>query len=245
MSTTNTTTGSNASSLQFNPLAQNIYNQLVGGGGNILGQYMNNPFGNPFYQMGAAQSQKGAQAAGANNMAALGQNALVSGLTGQAGAGFLGAQKAQTGRANQAMSSQANVANVMNALNRQMSAAGTGLSFSPQLTGQSGQFSQQSMLSGLGTWLPQLMATGLGAATGGLGATGATAASSGGPLNLSTTPSLSGLTSPFSSGTSGLANPFSGFASSNWAPGFSGLNTGLSTSGLPNPYTASMMTGIS
>lgn len=236
MSTTQNVTGTNASNLQFNPLAQNIYNQLVGGGGNILGQYMNNPFGNPFYQMGAAQSQKGAQAAGANNMAALGQNALVSGLTGQAGAGFLGAQKAQTGRANQAMSSQANVSNVLSALQRQMSAAGTGLSFSPQLTGQSGSFSQKSYPSGLGTWLPQVLSGALGAGIRGLG----------GLLGGSNPTSGMGLPGQSSSQLLGsLQNGGILPSQSNWAPGFSGINTGggVDIGGLGNPFTALMASG--
>jgi hypothetical protein len=166
MGTTNTTTGSNQSNLQFNPLAQSTYNNLVGGAGSVLGGYINSPFGNSAYRLGASQSQQGAQQAGANNMAALQQNMLTSGIGGQAGAGFKQAQLAQTGRANQAMSSQANVQNVMQALSRQMSAAGTGLSFSPQLTGQSGNFNQQSSMQGLGTWLPQLLSGGLGAGLG-------------------------------------------------------------------------------
>jgi hypothetical protein len=168
MSTTNTTQGSNTSTLQFNPIAQGIYNQLIQGGGKVLGDYMNAPLSNPYYNLGAAQSQRGAQQAGQNNIAALGQNMLTSGISGQAGAGFKQAQLAQTGRANQAMSSQANVSNVLAALQRQMAAAGTGLSFSPQLTGQTGNFNQSQTQSGLGTWLPQLLSAAGGAAMGGL-----------------------------------------------------------------------------
>lgn len=170
MSTTNETTGSN--SLQFNPIAQGVYDQLIKGGGNVLSGYMNSPLSNPAYNLGAAQSQKGAQQAGANNMASLNQNMLTSGMSGQAGAGFKQAQMAQTGRANQAMSSQANVSNVLAALQRQMTAAGTGLSFSPQLTGSTSKQTQTQ--SGLGTWLPQLLSgiagAGMGAMTGGMSA---------------------------------------------------------------------------
>lgn len=166
MSTTQNTSGSNT--LQFNPISQNLYNTLTSGAGNILSGYMNNPFSNPAYQMGAAQSQKGAQQAGANNISALMQSMRTSGIGGQAGAGFKASQLAQTGRANQAMSSQANVSNVLAALQRQMSAAGTGLSYSPQLTGSNSMSKQWQ--SGLGTWLPQALGAGLGALTGGLGA---------------------------------------------------------------------------
>lgn len=172
MGTTNNTSGSNSSTLQFNPISQGIYNSMTKGAGNVMNGYINSPFSNPFYNMGAAQSQKGAQAAGANNMAALNQSQLVNGMGGQAGAGFMNAQRAQTGRANQAMSSQANQSNIFAALQRQMQAAGTGLSYSPQLTGQSGNFSQTSSTGGLGSWLPQVMGAGLSmagmAASGGM-----------------------------------------------------------------------------
>lgn len=210
MGTTNTTTGSNTSSLNFNPLAQQTYNNLVGSGGNVLQGYINNPFSNAMYTMGAGQSQAGAQAAGANNMAALNQNQLAMGLGGQAGQGFMAAQRAQTGRANQAMMSQANVSNVLSALQRQMAAAGTGMSFSPQLTGQSGNFSQQSTQGGLGSWLPQLLSGGLSAGMGlagmmggGLGS-GANAASA----TSSALGGLGGVMSPSTWGTitgSGMA----------------------------------------
>lgn len=168
MGTTNTTTGSNTSTLNFNPAAQSAYNQFIGSGSSNLLGFMNNPFGNATYQMGAGQSQKGAQQAGQNNINALLQSMTTQGLGGQAGQGWLAAQGAQTGRANQAISSQANISNVMAALQRQMQATGMGLSFSPQLTGQSGNFNQTQSTSGLGTWLPQLLGAGLSAFTGGM-----------------------------------------------------------------------------
>jgi hypothetical protein len=227
MSTTNTTTGNNSSSLTFNPNSQTLYNMLTQGGGGVLSGYMNNPFGNPAYTMGAAQSQAGAQQAGANNMAALNQNALTNGLTGQAGAGFMAAQKAQTGRANQAMSSQANVQNIMAALSRQMSAAGTGLSFSPQLTGQTGNFSQASTMSGLGTWLPQLLGSAGGAALG--------AATMGGPKAASAAAGMAaggggGATNPFMpSGQYYPTPPMAGMGSS----GLAGMTMSGGNSNLP------------
>lgn len=171
MGTKQQTTGSNTSNLQFNPMAQSAYNQLVGGGSKVLQGYINNPFGNSMYTLGAQASQRGAQQQGANNMAALNQNQLAQGMSGNAGAGWLAAQKAQTGRANASMSSQANIANVMSALQRQMQATGMGMSFSPQLTGQTGNFQQTQQTSGLGTWLPQLagglMSGAMGMMTGG------------------------------------------------------------------------------
>ena len=232
MPTTNTTSGSNTSTLSFNPAAQQTYNQLMGSAGSQLTGYINSPFNNPQYNIGAGQSQKGAQQGGANNMQALQQLMRTSGLTGQAGAGFNAAQQAKTGRANQSMSSQANIQNIMSAMQRQQSAIGTGLSFSPQLTGQSGNFNQQQSTGGLGSWLPQLMGglmgAGLGAATGGSSGfgSGAGAAAS----------MPSGLSSMMSPGTFGGITGMAGMAPgglANMMPGGGGQTA-------PNPF-ASMM----
>lgn len=242
MGTSTNTSGSNQSNLQFNPIAQGVYNNLVQGGGNVLGGYMNNPFGNAFYQMGAGQSQKGAQQAGANNMAALNQNQLAQGLGGQAGQGYLSALRSQTGRANQSMMSQANISNVLAALQRQMTAAGTGLSFSPQLTGQTGSFKQQQTTGGLGTWLPQvaggLLGAGMGAMTGGLSSAlgGAMGGGGGGASAAMSTPfaggmgmpssAFSGFPSSIMSGAGGqmpsLMNPLNPFGSALMSQGFGG-----------------------
>lgn len=166
MGTTTKTSGSNTSSLQFNPQAQSMYNSLISSGGKQLQGYINNPFGNAMYQMGAGQSQRAAQQAGANNMGALNQNQLVQGLGGNAGAGFMNAMRSQTGRSNASMTSQAATSNVLAALQRQMAATGMGMSFSPQLTGQSGSFNQTQSTGGLGTWLPQVMGAAMGGLTG-------------------------------------------------------------------------------
>lgn len=230
MPTTNTTTGSNTSNLQFNPTAQSIYNQLISGGGNVLSGYMNNPFGNAAYTQGAQASQKGAQQAGGNNMQALMQNMLTSGIGGQAGNAFKGAQLAQTGRANSAMSSQANIQNVQQALQRQMAAAGTGLSFSPQLTGSSGTFSQNSSMGGLGTWLPQLLSAAggaaLGGATGGASSLFAPYTAGTGPNNVG---SVNGTPNPALGNYGGMAGaPSSGLA------GMLPAGSGPQTPAMPN-----------
>lgn len=218
MSTTNTTSGSNQSSLQFNPAAQQQYNNLVTSGGNQLQGMINNPFGNALYSMGAAASQKGAAQQGQNNMGVLNQNQKTQGLGGQAGAGWLAAQKAMTGRANASMMSQANVSNVMNALQRQMAATGMGMSFAPQLTGQSGNFSQTQSTGGLGTWLPQVAGMALGGLTGGLSsglgaAMTQTGAGSGG-----------GYAAPSTTQGGGIAGPGSSFTGFGMAPPSAGLN---------------------
>ena len=231
MSTTQTTSGTNSSNLSFNPTAESMYNQLISGGGNVLSGYINNPFGNSAYTMGAQQSQAGAQQAGQNNMNSLMQNMKTSGLSGQGGAGFKQAQMAQTGRANQSMSSQANIQNVMQALQRQMQASATGLSFSPQLTGQSGQFSQQQSSSGLGTWLPQLLGAGLS-----LGTMGSTAGASagGGASAMSQVPSFG--SGPNSNFMNSLNNPFqmAGMGSSSF------MGSGGGNSYAPSPLLAGM-----
>jgi len=160
MSTTTQTTGSNTSNLQFNPQAQAMYNQLISGAGNVLGGYTNKPFSGGMFNLGAAQNQKGAQGAGQNIMQALGaqQNPAQAGNAGQ---GFMANQKATGGRVTSNMSSQANQANIMQAFNRQMGSIGTGMSFSPQVTGQTGNFSQTGSMGGFGSWgMPLISAIG-------------------------------------------------------------------------------------
>jgi hypothetical protein len=176
------TSSSNTSNATFNPTSLNAYNSLIGSGSNVLNSYMNNPFGNSMYTFGQQQTQKGAQQLGQQNMATLLQNQKISGLTGKAGAGWLASQQAQTGRANQAMRSQGNISNIMAALQRQMGAAGLGMSFSPLMTGQSSTGQSSTSTGGLGTWLPQALGAGLGIASmfSGAGAAGGLASMMGG-----------------------------------------------------------------
>lgn len=172
--TTTDTKADSSSQLQYDPGALGLYGNLTRSGGQQLSQMMNQPFSNPLYQMGLGQSQAGATAAGNQAMQMLGNNQKVSGLSGNAGQGWLAAQKGRTGRSNLSMMSGANTSNVMAALQRQLQATGMGMAFQPLMTGEKGKSnsltSQQQ--SGLGTWLPQLLSAGLGAATGGLGAMG-------------------------------------------------------------------------
>lgn len=169
MPTQQNTDSSNQSSLQFNPLAQSAYNSMIGSGSNVLSGYMNSPLTNPMYQLGSAASQKGAAQGGNNNMQALLQMMKTSGIGGQAGQGFMAGQQAQMGRANQSAMSQANLGNIQSAFGRQMAATGMGMSFSPQMTGQSGTSNSQTSTGGLGTWLPQLLGSAAGMAMGGMG----------------------------------------------------------------------------
>lgn len=224
MSTQNQTDSSNQSTMQFNPLAQSTYNDLIGAGGKQLLGDIKNPFGNPLYQLGLGQSMKGASQGAANNQGVLQSIMKTSGMGGTAGQGFQAGQQTQMGRANQSMFSQANLGNIMSAMQRQMAATGMGMSFSPQMTGQSGTSSSTQTTSGLGTWLPQLLSSaagmGMGALTGGMSKAMNPDSSGGGGG------SFMGSTA---AGTFPNGSPFSGFTPQ------SGL------SGAPvNPFSASM-----
>ncbi len=197
MSTKTQTNQSSSSALNYDPSSLSLYKNLTGAGGKVLSGYMNNPFGNPAYTMGLQQSVRGATQAGANNMQALTQRMKASGLTGQAGAGFLQAQGAQQGRANQSLLSQANIANVMAAMQRQLGATGMGMSYSPLMTGENSQGQSTTTKSGLGTWLPQLI---------GAGVSGLMAAGTGG-ASLAMGPAMSAVTGDMSGGS----NPLGGY----------------------------------
>lgn len=222
MPTQQQTNSSSSTGMQFDPGSMSTYQNLTGSGGKVLSNYINNPFSNPMYTFGQQQTQKGSQMLGQQNMNVLQQMMKTSGMTGKAGAGWLGAQTAQTGRANQSMRSQGNISNIMQALQRQMGATGMGMSFSPLMTGQSSTGSQTSTTSGTGTWLPQLIGAGMGAAM--MGMSGGAGGASGGP----SASDVRGL--PASSGF-GLGNSF---------PGFSGIG-GLGSAMPPNPFAAGMM----
>src|SRR5579884_3358372 len=176
MSKKTTTTSNNQSSLQYDPGSLANYQKLTGGATNTLLGYMNNPMGNPLFNLGSQFAQRGAAQQGQNNINALTQNMLTSGLGGNAGAGFKMAQLAKMGRSNASMMSQANLGNIMNAFQRQLGAAGMGLSFNPLMTGTTSSGTETQKQSGLGTWLPQLLSTGMGMAmapfTGGASAMG-------------------------------------------------------------------------
>jgi hypothetical protein len=187
MSTKNETDSQNT--LNYDPASLALYKKLTQGGGNVLSQYMNNPFGNAWYNLGLGQSMRGATQLGQQNINALTNNMRVSGIGGGAGNAFQQAMMSNIGRGNQALRSQANMGNVFQALQRQMQATGMGMSFNPLLTGETGKSTQTQ--SGLGTWLPQLIGTLGGAAMGafGGGAMGAGAMpgmpKTGGPMSVS------------------------------------------------------------
>lgn len=213
MSTKQETDSTNT--LNYDPTALAQYQKLISGGSNVLSQYINNPFGNQFYQMGLGQSMAGANQLGQQNINSLTNNMKVSGIGGNSGNAYQQAMMSNIGRGNQSLRSQANIQNVMQAFQRQMTATGMGMSFSPLLTGQKGQTTQTQ--SGLGTWLPQLLGAlggaGMSALTGGMG--GAAGAAT---------------------GSFNLPSRASGGVGS--MPGFG--PTGFGSIGLPNPSGPSM-----
>lgn len=166
---TKTTTDSN-NTLNYDSASKNIYSQLTGAGSNVLLDYIKNPLNNSSYNLGLGQSMRGATSLGNQNIQSMLNNMKLSGIGGGAGNAFQQAMMGNIGRGNQSLRSQANLGNVFQALNRQMTATGMGMSFSPLLTGESGHSTQQT--GGLGTWLPQLLGTlggaAMGAATGGM-----------------------------------------------------------------------------
>lgn len=201
--------------MHFNPVAQQSYNSLVGSGTKVLNDQMNNPFGNAMYKMGLGASQQGATQQGNNNMSALQQMMRTSGIGGNSGNAFQMAQQGKIGRSNASMMSQANTSNVQGALQRQLTATGMGMSFSPQLTGSSATQTQ----SGLGTWLPQL-----------LGAAGSAAMgfATGGASTLA-----QGASKTATSIGQGVSSPFTG-----------GFGIGSGVNGMaPNPMLSSMYGG--
>lgn len=163
MSQKQSTSSSSSNTLNYDPSSLQNYQSLTGSGSGVLNGYMNNPFGNPAYQMGLGQSQKSATAMGNNAQQALQQNMKVSGMGGQAGNAFQQAMTLKQGRANLANRAQASTQNVQGALGRQMQATGMGMSFNPLMTGSSGTSNSTQTTGGLGSWLPQLLGAGAGA----------------------------------------------------------------------------------
>jgi hypothetical protein len=195
------------STLKFDPASKGIYDLLTKAGSGQLLQQIQNPFGNPAYQLGLGQSQKAAGQAGQNLMKTLQQNQKVSGLFGNGGNAFQMAQQGKIGRTTAGLQSNANIQNIMNAFARQQGSIAQAMSFNPLMTGEKSNSQQTQTTSGVGSWLPQVagmaMQAGLGMATGGASmafpgmSPGAISASFGGPgqaaTNMSTNSFIPGL----------------------------------------------------
>lgn len=166
--TTTKSDQNSSNTLNYDSKSKGLYDQLSGGAGSYLQGLIQNPFGNPAFNLGAGASAKGAAQQGSNNMQALMSQMRTSGFGGKAGNAFQMAQTGRMGRANSGMSSNANLQNIFQALSRQQGAAGQAMAFQPLLTGESGKMSgtQTQTSGGLGSWLPQLIGAGLGVAGG-------------------------------------------------------------------------------
>lgn len=176
------------------------YQGLQGPLAQMLTGYMQNPFGNPFFQtqqqMGTRQAQNLGQTATSGLLKNMTSSGMFGGASSPAGLEMLQNQA----RANTGL--QANLGflqPVQNALGMQQFAGGLANSYRPLQTGQ--QTTQST--SGLGTWLPQVAGMGLSALMGmpGLGGGGSNIWS---PSNTSGTLPINN-TNPFA-GTGGPTN---------------------------------------
>lgn len=160
------TTHKTSQQAQFDPASMALFGQLTNSLGPMLTGYMQNPFGNPFFQTQSQMGTRQAQQLGGTQMSNLTRNLTGSGLLGGASSPAGLEMLQNQARANTGLTSQLGFLNpVQNALGMQQWAGGLGANYRPLQTGQN----QTESTSGLGTWLPQLANMGLGLATGGLG----------------------------------------------------------------------------
>lgn len=129
----------------------------------MLSGYMNNPFGNPFFQTQQQLGTRQAQNLGGTQMSNILRNLSASGLGGGSSSPFAMEMLQNQGRANTGLQAQLGFLNpVQNALGMQQFAGGLASQYRPLQTGQN---TTQST-GGLGTWLPQVAGMGLSALTG-------------------------------------------------------------------------------
>jgi hypothetical protein len=139
-----------------------------GGLGNVTANYINNPFGNPFFQTQQQMGTRQAQNLGGTNISNMLRNFQTGGLGGGSGtmAPFQQEMLQNQARANTGLQAQLGFLNpVQNALGMQQNAMGLAAGYRPLQTG--GTTTQST--GGLGTWLPQVAGMALGGLTGGLG----------------------------------------------------------------------------
>lgn len=148
------------------------YQGLQGPLAQMLQGYMQNPFGNPFFQTQQQMGTRQAQNLGQTQMNNITGNLTASGLGGSGSTSPFAMEMLQNqGRANSGLQAQLGFQNpVQNALGMQQFAGGLANSYRPLQTGQN---TTQST-GGLGTWLPQVAGMGLSALMGipGLGGGG-------------------------------------------------------------------------
>lgn len=199
MGTQNTTQSTN----QYNQGSMGVFNQMQGGIGSNLQDFMNNPMQSSFFNTQLQMAQKAnAQRGSANNQMLL-QNSRTGGYNGNLPA-FMQSQLAQQNR-----STSANNANSFNNLllganQLRFGATQSAMNYKPLQTGNTNVQSQ----TGLGTWLPQLAGAAMSAATMGMGGGMTGGGGQGG-----------GFYSGANSGPQGMSNPFSGVSGGNMGVG--------------------------
>ena len=156
---------------------------LQGGIGDTLKGYMQNPFGNPFFQAQQQMGTRQAQNLGGMQMGNIARNLTASGFGGGSSSPFAMEMMQNQGRANTGLQSQLGFLQpVMNALGMQQWATGAAEGYKPLQTGQK----TTESTGGLGTWLPQVLggAAGLAMApfTGGMSLMGMGGGGGGGGL---------------------------------------------------------------
>jgi hypothetical protein len=148
---------------QYNQAGMGAYNQMQGPMASAATGYMQNPFGNPFFQQQQQMGNRQAMNMGQTGMNNITQNLTASGLMG-GGSSPIGLEMLQNqARQNSGLQAQMGFMNPMNnALNMQQNAMGLASGYRPLQTGGK----QTETTGGLGTWLPQLAGAALGGMTG-------------------------------------------------------------------------------
>lgn len=162
------TTKTTDQSAKFDPSSMQQFQGMQPGIADTLKGYMQNPFGNPFFQTQQQMGTRQAQNLGQTSMSNILRNLQASGFGGGASSPFAMEMMQNQGRANSGLQAQLGFLNpVQNALGMQQWATGAAENYRPLQTGQN----TTEKTGGLGTWLPQVLggaaAIGLAPFTGG------------------------------------------------------------------------------
>lgn len=151
----------------YDPNSMNAFTSMTNALGPAVSGYINNPFGNPFFQQQQQMGTQQANFAGQTAMSNIARNTSMSGI----GSNSPAALEMMNNQMRANSNTRANLGfmnPVNNALLMQQNAMGTAANYKPLQTGQT----NVQTTSGLGTWLPQVAGAAIGAATGGMGGGG-------------------------------------------------------------------------
>ena len=216
---------------KFDPQALQAYQGMQGPLAEMLQGYMQNPFGNPFFQtqqqMGTRQAQNLGGTATSNLLRNMQSSGMFGGASSPAGLEMLQNQN----RANTGLQANLGFLNpVQNALGMQQFAGGVASQYRPLQTGSN----QTQSTSGLGTWLPQVLGAGMGIAGMAMGMPGLGGSKGGGGGSMWGPGSSAGWSG---AGSPQMGNPpFQGFGSQAW-------NLGGAQGGPPPPQFGSTQFG--